>query len=198
MADLKIVVGEVLDALMPDGSPRFAGQNTVLNQLYAAMAAELSTAESPITVADTQYAGWDPRTMTWDGTHPTPVGETRIAQRMAWALRRPQIGVLHQDPRIPAYATWSPQVRPRVTVLRDRTLSIDWSAAAAPVGGLGVSRATFSWQRVGARTVGRTSWTARSTITTGALRRGSYVIRVQPGRGWMTGTWGPPVVVRVP
>jgi lysophospholipase L1-like esterase len=37
-------------------------------------------AESPIALAD-QYTGFDPATMTYDGTHPNAVGESRMADR---------------------------------------------------------------------------------------------------------------------
>ena len=36
--------------------------------------------ESPLTLVD-QYSGFDPSTMTYDGTHPNAVGDARMADR---------------------------------------------------------------------------------------------------------------------
>src|SRR5262245_44458398 len=52
----------------------------VLNGRLAALVADKEQAESPIVLVD-QYTGFDPTTMTFDGTHPNDVGETRMADR---------------------------------------------------------------------------------------------------------------------
>lgn len=50
------------------------------------LAAEKSTAESPITLVD-QHTGFDPAAMTWDGQHPNAAGESRMADRWFRALQ---------------------------------------------------------------------------------------------------------------
>ncbi|HWU20673.1 MAG TPA: GDSL-type esterase/lipase family protein [Nocardioides sp.] len=196
--DLKIVLGEVLDAVHTDGSSTFDGANHVLNDYYAQIAKDLSTPDSPITIANTQYSGWDPRTMTWDGTHPTPRGETRIAQRIAWALRRPVIGLLHEDPQIGGNPQWEPNVRPAVTSPRRHHILVDWSADRQGVhGGLGVQRVEISVHRVGSTSTRRIGWTSDTTDAITHAVRGTYRIRVKARRHWMIGTWGPALSVTV-
>ena len=51
-----------------------------LNAKLPALVTEKNQAESPIALVD-QYTGFDPATMTYDGTHPTAVGESRMADR---------------------------------------------------------------------------------------------------------------------
>ena len=51
-----------------------------LNAQYAVLAAAMTQADSPIVLVD-QYTGFDPATMTWDGTHPNASGESRMADR---------------------------------------------------------------------------------------------------------------------
>jgi hypothetical protein len=51
-----------------------------LNAELSQLAADKSRAESPVVLVD-QYTGFDPSTMTYDGTHPLPSGESRMADR---------------------------------------------------------------------------------------------------------------------
>ena len=52
----------------------------VLNGRLPALVADKQQAESPIILVD-QFTGFDPSTMTYDGTHPNDVGESRMADR---------------------------------------------------------------------------------------------------------------------
>ena len=51
-----------------------------LNARLPALVADKDRAESPVTLVD-QHSGFDPSTMTYDGTHPNAVGELRMADR---------------------------------------------------------------------------------------------------------------------
>ena len=52
----------------------------VLNGRLPALAADKQQVDSPIVLVD-QYTGFDPSTMTYDGTHPNADGESRMAHR---------------------------------------------------------------------------------------------------------------------
>jgi len=51
-----------------------------LNAKLPALVADKNTTESPITLVD-QYTGFDAATMTFDGTHPNAIGDSRMADR---------------------------------------------------------------------------------------------------------------------
>jgi lysophospholipase L1-like esterase len=52
----------------------------VLNGNLPALVADKAQAESPIVLVD-QHSGFDPSTMTYDGTHPNAIGDLRMADR---------------------------------------------------------------------------------------------------------------------
>jgi len=52
----------------------------VLNGNLPALVADKDCAESPIVLVD-QYTGFDPSTMTYDGTHPNAIGDSHMADR---------------------------------------------------------------------------------------------------------------------
>ncbi|GAA4692391.1 SGNH/GDSL hydrolase family protein [Nocardioides conyzicola] len=60
-------------------------ESTEYRALLSQLAAQLDTSGARIVVADIS-TGFDPRTMTWDGTHPNEAGERVIAQRIFEAL----------------------------------------------------------------------------------------------------------------
>jgi lysophospholipase L1-like esterase len=51
-----------------------------LNAALPALAAGKDRPESPIVLVD-QYTGFDPSSMTYDGTHPNDIGDSRMADR---------------------------------------------------------------------------------------------------------------------
>jgi lysophospholipase L1-like esterase len=51
-----------------------------LNAKLPALVDEKNSMESPTVLVD-QYTGFDPATMTYDGTHPTDIGSARMADR---------------------------------------------------------------------------------------------------------------------
>jgi lysophospholipase L1-like esterase len=153
------------------------------------VAAELTALDSSITVAATDV-GWTPSTTnTWDGLHPTPTGETFIAQRIAEGLQ--VAGILPGPPAIgPRTVAWPRQQRPQVT-LAGTTATVSWSRQA-------VSAAKVRVQRIGGplrapATLYRYGY-ARFSVVRGA----TYDIRVQLVRGTMSGPWGQVRRLRVP
>ena len=91
-SDTRILLSPVLSVDTPatsDLNPKAAAYNAAMKGI----AAEMTTDESPITVATTDQ-GWVPEgPMTWDGLHPSTVGETWIAHRIAQALKRAYPGL---------------------------------------------------------------------------------------------------------
>ena len=76
--EIKIVVAQIADPGTPRPIPEF-------NRLLPAAMAALSTAESPVAVADC-WQGFNPDEMTWDGLHPNWDGEIFIADRFFVAM----------------------------------------------------------------------------------------------------------------
>ena len=101
--DLRIIVSPVLDATdvnrpwLPDRIRQFRA-------LEATTVSDLSTAQSPITLAKTAQ-GWSVPAFTYDNLHPTPTGETLIAQRIAEEFHR--LGYLPQAPHVFRTTPWN-------------------------------------------------------------------------------------------
>ncbi|MFI6481871.1 SGNH/GDSL hydrolase family protein [Nonomuraea sp. NPDC050663] len=82
---LRFVVGAMLPTRRAQDDLAFATRVAVCNLRIRAVAGELSTPLSPIVVANTD-AEFVAADHTWDGTHPNPRGEFRIAGAFADAL----------------------------------------------------------------------------------------------------------------
>src|SRR4051812_15625438 len=82
--DIKIVISPVLDATDP-ARPGLPSAISQFRAREANVVADLSTSQSPISLADTNR-GWSVSAYTYDHLHPTPTGETLIAQRIAEKL----------------------------------------------------------------------------------------------------------------
>ena len=74
----------------------------VLNGNLPALVADKVQAESPIVLVD-QDTGFDPSTMTYDGTHPNAIGDSRMADRWFEKLA----------PMPDDFLTMTPQEQPR-------------------------------------------------------------------------------------
>jgi len=183
---LTIVLGEV-------ATPKAKARDAANAGLHA-LAAELTTAESPVVVADLDSPDWDASRDTRDLVHPNPTGETVIAQKMAEALAG--LGVL---PGVPAVArtgvAWTPPLDP-VVHRHGRRLVIDWARARK------LYRVHAVTVRVTSLRTGRSStrsFARRPThLVTAPLRAGRYRVVIRGSRGTTTSRWGVPVVRRVP
>jgi hypothetical protein len=184
-ADTRILISPVLSVDQPDSAqlnPEIADYDNMASDI----AAELSTDESPITMARTNV-GWSPtQTNSWDGIHPTPTGETFIAQRILEAFH--DLGVLPQTPQVHRYVPWGYKL-PITASLAGRTATLRWSAQA-------ITGARIHIKIVGGRssnTVFYTSGQAKLTL----MPRTTYQFQLQARRKTMTGPWGPVRTLRV-
>ncbi|MQW74602.1 hypothetical protein GHK92_01835 [Nocardioides sp. dk4132] len=134
---------------------------------------------------------WVPELHTYDGTHPTPTGETSIAHGVLRALQRH--GLAPAAGRVFTRRDWDPGLVP----------------ADVAVDGVDVTATVPAWRTVSARelqvlaldeaggTVASSAWTAAARVSVRVPGPGSYTLRVVARRGTMTGVPGPatPVVV---
>lgn len=184
-AETRILLSPVLSL----DTPRAPGLNPKIlsyNARMRAVASELSTIDSPITVASTN-TGWKPVTMTYDGLHPTPTGETFIAQRIAEALKG--VGLLGATPRIYAVTPYSRMQRPRITVAGKKA-TLTWARQAVSSVRVEHRRARGKWLL--------SPWNSSGRAVVKAKKAGSYQFRIVQRRGRMVGPWGPLVQRRLP
>ena len=184
-ADTRIVLSPVLSVDSAAGPVI----NPMIHQYDAdltGIAAQLSTPESPITVAATTQ-GWNPSgDLTWDGLHPSSTGETFIAQRVAEALRR--VGLLPELPQVYRKVVWPRTERPIVHVSGTR-LTVSWNRQA-----IGAGRVLL--KRAGGPGIAARAFYKRGRQVLSLARGTTYDVRVQVRRGKMVGRWGPAVRVR--
>jgi lysophospholipase L1-like esterase len=153
----------------------------------AAIAAELTTSDSPITVATTNQ-GWNPSARrSYDGLHPTPTGETFIAQRIAEALRR--VHVLRAAPHIYSVVAWRQTQRARLGLV-GRRATLSWSRQA-------ISGVRVDVRRPRGRWVAMTGLQRTGRVVVRLSRKGVYQFKVRQVRARMVGPWGPVVQLRV-
>lgn len=184
--DTRILISPVLSVSQPNSAtinPEIADYDDMATDI----AAELTTDASPITMAQTNL-GWQPTQVnSWDGIHPTPTGETFIAQRILEAFKN--LGFLPQTPAVHHYVPWGYKL-PFTVSLAGRTATLKWSAQA-------ITGARIHVKVVGGKasnTVFYTSGRARLTLAP----RTTYQFQLQARRKTMTGPWGPVHSVRVP
>jgi hypothetical protein len=184
--NIKILISPVLDATdarspwLPQRIREFRAQET-------ATAQALSTSTSPIRVADTDR-GWSVAADTYDNLHPTPTGETLIAQRIAEAFYQLRWLPIPHTPSIYRYTAWT-----RVALAGVRTsgrqIVLTWDSQA-------LSGIRILLRRSGHKA--RISKLQRgSQATTSPLRPGRYVVRIQMIRSRISTPFGPRVKVRV-
>jgi hypothetical protein len=110
---IRIVLGIILPDSRTQDSATFAASIAAFNNTISATASQLSTAASPIAVAN-DAAGFNVAADTWDGSHPNANGEVRIAAGFANALaRRFGLGSAYPTP-FPVLPT-GPLTRPQLT-----------------------------------------------------------------------------------
>jgi lysophospholipase L1-like esterase len=188
--NLKIVLGEVMT--------RRAATRMQLDAALHVLAHDLNNTfpylTSPVTVADLDSPDWVPAKDSYDGVHPTPTGETVIAQKAADALR--DLGVLTTSPRIErAHVAWIAQFSAVSAVRRSHRVAVDWQATRR------LNNAKQMRARIKNLDTGRTTltrWTANTRLLTSRLKPGRYRISVQGRRAAdMESIWGRSQIVRV-
>jgi lysophospholipase L1-like esterase len=184
--DVKLVLGEV-------ATPKAKARAEANSGLHA-LAAELSTPDSPIVVADLDAPDWVPSRHTRDLVHPNPTGETVIAQKIGEALKA--LGVLPDVPAVArSFVPWTPPLEP-VVHRHGRRLWIDWARTRK------LYRAHAVKVRLTSLRTGRSkAWSfdrRPNHLVTPVLRPGRYKVVLRGSRGTTTSAWGVPVVRRVP
>ena len=185
---VRIILPKVLTRVRPDASinPRTLDYDAKLVDL----ATELTSVESPVTVADTQ-AGWSPEVPnTMDGSHLSPTGEALYAQRIAEEMHA--AGVLPQVPDIfHGYIPWMRTVSTTVRASAGR-IDVSWSRET-------VSSARVRWRRVGS-----SGWRTSALYPGGRVKipipveGGAYEVQQQITWYWLTGPWSATSRVQVP
>ncbi|MFE9849446.1 GDSL-type esterase/lipase family protein [Streptomyces sp. NPDC005576] len=84
---VKLVLLPVIPNIRAESDAPFAASCARFNRLLAQAAADLSTPASPVLLAG-HPSGYDIHTDTYDGTHPGPSGEHKLAAAFADALHR--------------------------------------------------------------------------------------------------------------
>jgi lysophospholipase L1-like esterase len=184
--DVKLVLGEVTSAHAVGRSE----SNTKLNVL----ATELTNESSPVVVAHLDSPEFDLRRDTYGGTHPTPTGETLIAQKVLDQLQVQ--GVAPESPQIAEpYVPWSPPVRPVVHRVGQR-LVLDWQATKHR---FRAREMRVKWTNLRTGRTTSTAWSrGRTHVRTAVLAPGRYRVQAQASRRTMTSVWGPAVERRIP
>ncbi|XVX19589.1 GDSL-type esterase/lipase family protein [Actinomycetota bacterium] len=179
------------------GSYVLVEQSATFNALLTGYAAETTTPESSVVVAETA-SDFDPRVDTYDGTHPGAMGESRIATAMALAMQR--LGLAKGVPEVAATYTWDVRAPAPTVTTAPRTATVSWSRESTGASGMYV--------RVRNVTAGETSTTQLpyaagladgDTWTLNGLAGGArYELSLRPAKGTMLGLPGPVTSALVP
>jgi lysophospholipase L1-like esterase len=189
--NVKVVLGELVTPQIP------VEIRDEYNARLADFATNASILQSKSKVVVAQLAGtiWASSQYLYDGIHPTPTGETLLAQRFAEQVDQVDPGVFPQSITIArANVPWNPPLRPKIKVVNGR-IDLDWSFAAT------YNSATRMRARVVTVKGGNERMTAfRSTAswTSAKLKPGTYRVRLQANRMYMNSTWSEAYVVKVP
>jgi lysophospholipase L1-like esterase len=180
-ANVDIVLGEVTTRRIPNRQ----AFNDALHVLAGQESNKSPYVDSRVVVADLDYPGWDPNKNTYDTTHPTPVGEAIIAEKIAAALRT--LGVLPQNPAISTVGLrYNPPWAPRIRVSRTRRIVVNWAATKF----LNKPQKMRIWVKdLRTRKAGMSAWTIAPQYVSPAKRPGRYQIRIQGRRQAMISPW---------
>ncbi len=185
--NIRIIIPETTTKDRPD--PSINDRTNRFNAGLPQVVADLSTAESPITVADTM-AGWTPNAIyTMDGSHLSPTGEAFYAQRIAEEMHAD--GILPQAPQVfHGYIPWKRTV-PLTAKAVAGHIEASWSRETITSGQL-------RWRPSGS-SVWRTSARYAGGHVTWAVPTGhTYDVQLQIRWYGLTGPFGPTNRVSVP
>lgn len=187
-SDVTIIVSPVLDATDVN-KPWLPQAIKDFRALEATTVQQLDLPTSHLYLADTNR-GWTAQGDTFDNLHPTPTGETLIAQHIAEELHA--LGYLPQAPDIYRPTPWSRVARTQVRIASGRA-TLTWDQQA-------LSGMHLQIHRVGSRTTYTSpSLYTGGKMTTGALAPGAtYEFRVQFVRMRIATPYGPWVRATVP
>jgi lysophospholipase L1-like esterase len=178
--DVRIIISPVLDAIDPARAWLHQAIRDY-NALVAVTVPELSTPTSPVTLSDTTR-GWSAQSLTAENLHPTPTGETLIAQRIAETFHH--LGDLPSTPSMYRPTAWNRIARVQATI-KDQRAVLTWDHQALTAGRISIRRLGYPASLPSANYVG-------GTATTPFLVPGArYEFRVQYVRGRIATPFGP-------
>jgi lysophospholipase L1-like esterase len=184
---VNVVIGHLLARFDP-WSGQILNQATVtdINARFDTLAGQLNTATSKVVTARTD-ASWLPKNHTWDGTHPNPTGEVRIAAGFANALAGWGVGTTYGP--VPSFVPWPSAGTTPTAVPGSGEVHLSWPATPGATGYFIEQRVPMFGETEFSRLpypVSGTAWTA------GLLVPGSVVhFRIVPTKGLSTGVAGP-------
>ncbi|MCW2756020.1 MAG: hypothetical protein JWQ32_3431 [Marmoricola sp.] len=184
---IDVVVGEVLDRYDPwTKTYQLTAQvNDYASRLHT-LASQLNTSSERVVVAPTR-TGWDPATMTWDGTHPNPTGEALIAQRISQGLA--QLGIGSTSPDVSGPHAWAVAGPTPVLTPGSERVALSWDRTPSGATGMFIEQRLTNtnepWTRLPYPVAGD-GWTAAQLIA-----GGTYQYRLVPSKGFSTGVAGP-------
>lgn len=198
--DLPIAIATVFSAdHWPTTHKLLGNRNVVYNRWLARYVAALRADGRPIRLIPLQTSAWNPRTMTADGIHPNPTGETYIAHAYGTVLH--QMAVLPSPVLGTHRLAWKPDATPNLAVGRagsargtQRRVWFGWrkTALSERIDKAVIRIYSSRWKHPRVIRVHNHHY----TVTT-ALPPGHYRVTLQPIRRWTTGLPGPAVSLTV-
>lgn len=185
--NVRLVISPVLDAIDP-AREWLADRAHQYNELAEATVAEMSTEESPITMADTTN-GWSVTAHTAENLHPNPTGETLIAQRIGETFRA--MNVLPQQPNLYRWTSWNRQPRVKVA-FKGQQAVLSWDNQAITGARIWIRRGGYSPY------FPATVYGGYSMTTSSLVPRATYEFRVAFVRGRTQTPVGPGTTVVAP
>jgi lysophospholipase L1-like esterase len=186
---VKIVLGELVTPNIP------VEIRDEYNDELADLARNSSILQNKVVVAPLDGGIWASSRYLYDGIHPTPTGETYLAQRFAEQVEQVDPGLFPGPITIErAYVPWNPPLTAKVEVVKGRIV-LDWRFSAT-YNSANRMRAKMVTVRNGSERT--TPFRASRTWTSAKLKPGTYRIRLQANRMFMNSLWSPALVVKVP
>jgi lysophospholipase L1-like esterase len=184
---VRIIISSILDATDLN-RPWLPARIRDFRQRQAAVVKDMQAAGYAVSLADTDR-GWSVPAYTYDNLHPTPTGETLIAQRISEEFHR--LGYLPQAPALFRRTEWSRVARVTARAAA-RRVTLTWDAQALT--GIHV------WmRRVGHKARILSGVRTGGSYTTPRLVKGArYQFRIQMIRARESTPYGPITTVRVP
>lgn len=188
--NIKIVLAQI--------TPRTVAQNDAwitnrldYNSRLISLTQQITATASPVVIADPN-TNFDPAVDTFDGTHPSPSGDYKIAAAFADALAN-NFGIGTTYGPIPPAPAWPPAPTTVTTQPLDRKVKIDWSIVPGSTGYYVYMRNSTQgtqWERLQEIAVTTTTFT-KDSLTNGD----AYEFAVSAGRWSFEGPMSDPVQV---
>lgn len=188
--NIKIVLGELITPRIPVSIRDY--YNDRLAELAASRSSGLFQAKIEVAQLDGQV--WSSTRYLYDTLHPTPTGDTLLAQKFAEALDLVEPDLFPGSILIQrAFVAWDPVLKPKIRLTgRKVVLNWDYTARYSSVRKMRV--------RIGTAKAGSarmTAFRAQRSWTSANLAPGTYRIQLQGNRMAMNSTWSKVYTVTV-